>query len=70
MDMNVLPSSIKGLSSAPDAENGRGFTGGTEESEQYNCSSKRLMEEPVSIKIVIGLLSKVSDTRHCRSCKA
>ena len=65
MDMNVLPSVIKGLSSAPDAENGRGFSGGTEES-----SSKRLMEEPVSIKIVIGLLSKVSDTMHCRSCKA
>ena len=32
MDVNVLPSPIKGLSSAPDTENGRGCSGGTEES--------------------------------------
>ena len=33
MNINVLPSAIRGLSPAPDTENGRGCSGGTEESE-------------------------------------
>ena len=70
MDMTVLPSAIRGLLSVPETENGMGCSGGTKESEKYNCSSMRLMEEPVSIKIKMGLLSKLPDTRHCRSCKA
>ena len=70
MDMNVLPSASRGLSSTPETENDMGSSGGTKESDKYSCSSKGLMEEPVSIKIVMDLLSKLSDTRHCRYCKA
>ena len=33
MDMDVLPSAIRGLSSAPETENGMGWSGGTEESD-------------------------------------
>ena len=66
----VRPSAIRGLSSTPETENWIGCSGGTKDSKQYNCSSKRLIEEPVSIKIVIGLLSKVLDTRHGQSFKA
>ena len=29
MDMNVLPTAVRGLSSAPETENGRGCSGGT-----------------------------------------
>ena len=54
MDSEVIPSAIRGLSSAPETENCIGCSGGTKDNEQYSCSSKRLIEEPVSIKIVIG----------------
>ena len=64
MDQEVTPSAIRGLSSAPETENCIGCSGGTMDNEQYSCSSKRVIEEPVFIKIVIGLRSKVSDTRH------
>ena len=70
MDMNVLPNAIRGLWSAPEIENSMHCSGGTEESQYYNCSSKRLMEEPVSIKIMMGLLSKLPYRRHCQSSKA
>ena len=33
MDRNVLPSTIRGLSSAPEIENGMGCSGGTKDSE-------------------------------------
>ena len=55
MDSEVIPSAIRGLSSAPETENCIGCSGGTKDNEQYSCSSKRLIGEPVSIKIVIGL---------------
>ena len=40
---------------SPETENYIGCSGGTMDNEQYSYSSKRLMEEPISIKIVIGL---------------
>ena len=43
---------------------------GTKDNEQYSCSSKRHIEEPVFIKIVIRLWSKVPDTWHWRSLRA
>ena len=51
----VIPSVIRGLSSAPETENVIGCSGGTKGNKQYSCSSKRFIEEPVSVKIVIGL---------------
>ena len=54
IDGKVIPSAIRGLSSVPEIENCIGCSGGTKDNEQYSCSSKRLIEEPVSIKIVIG----------------
>ena len=64
MDREVITSAIRDLSSAPETENCIGCSGGTMDKEQYSCSSKRLIEKPVSIKIVIGLWSKVPDTRN------
>ena len=55
MDTEATPSAIRGLSSTPETENCIGSSGGTKDNEQYSCSFKRLIEEPVSIKIVIGL---------------
>ena len=55
MGSEVIPSAIRGLSSAPETENFIGCSGGTKDNEQYSCSSKRFIEEPVSVKIVIGL---------------
>ena len=55
MDREVIPSVIRGLSSAPETENCIGCSGGTKDNEQYSCSFKRLIEEPVSIKHMIGL---------------
>ena len=66
MDMKILPWAIRGWSSAPETKNGMGCSGGIEESQKYNYSSKRLVEEPVSIKIVMGLLSKFPDTCKTR----
>ena len=40
---------------SPETENCLGCSSGTMDNEQYSYSSKRLMEKPVSIKIVIGL---------------
>ena len=70
MDSGVIPSLIRGLSSAPETENCIGCSGGTKDNEQYSCWFKRLIEELVSIKIVIGLWSKVPDTRHWRFFRA
>ena len=64
MDSEFIPSAITGLSSAPETENCIGCSSWTKDNKQYNCSSKRLIEEPVSIDIVIGLWSKVPDTSH------
>ena len=55
VDSEVIPSAIRGLSSAPETENCIGCSCGTKGNKQYSCSSKRLIEEPVSIKIVIVL---------------
>ena len=55
MDCEVIPSAIRDLSSGPETENCIGRSGGTKDNKQYSCSSKRFIEEPVSIKIVIGL---------------
>ena len=62
-------STIRGLSSAPETENCIGCSDWTKDSKWCNCLSKRLIEESVSIKIVVGLLSKVTDTRRYWSCK-
>ena len=55
MDSEVIPSAIRGLPCAPETENCIGCSSGTMDNEQYSCYSKMLMEEPVSIKTVIGL---------------
>ena len=55
MDNEVIPSDLRGLKSAPETENCIDCRGGTKDNRKYSCSSKRLIEEPVSIKIVIGL---------------
>ena len=55
MDSEAIPSPLRGLSSAPETENCLGCTCGTKDNDQYSCSSKRLIEELVSIKIVTGL---------------
>ena len=70
MDMNVLPSAIRDLSSAPETENSMDCSGELRKVCSIIVRPKRLMEDPVSIKIVMGLLSKLADTRHCRSFKA
>ena len=70
MDSKVIPSAIRGLSSAPETENYIGCSGGEKDNKQYSSSSKRLIEEPVSIKIVVGLSSKLPETRHWRSFRA
>ena len=70
MDSKVIPSAIRGLPSAPETEICIGCSGGTKANEQYSCSSKRLIEEHVSIKIAIVLWSKVPDTRHWWSFRA
>ena len=54
-DSEVTPSAIRSLSSVLETENCIGCSGGTQDYGQYNCSSNRLIEKPVSIKIVIGL---------------
>ena len=64
IDSEVIPSAIRGLSSAPETENCIGCSSRTKDNEQYSCSSKRLIKEPVSFKIVIALWYKVPDTRH------
>ena len=64
INSEVIPSKIRCLSSAPETENCIDWSGGTKDNDQYSCSSKRLIEEPLSIKNVIGLWSKVPDTRH------
>ena len=66
MDSEVIPSAIRSLSSAPKTENCIGCSSRTKDIKQYSCSSKRFIEEPVSIKIVIALWYKVPDTRHWR----
>lgn len=66
MNMKILPWAIRRWSSAPETKIGIGCSGGIEESQQYNYSSKRLVEEPVSIKILMGLLSKFPDTCKTR----
>ena len=55
MDSEVIPNAITGLPSVPETENCIGCSGETKDFKQYSCSSKRLIEESVSIKIVIGL---------------
>ena len=70
MDSEAIPSPMRGLSSAPETENCLGCSCGTKDNEQYSCSSNRLIEELVSIKIVIGLWSKVPYTRHWRFSRA
>ena len=67
MDSEVIPSAMRDLSSTPETENCIGCSDGTKDNEQYSCSSEKLIEEPISIKIVIGLWFKVPDTRHRRS---
>ena len=70
MDSDVMPSARRSLPSATETKNCIGCSGGTKESKQYNCLSKRFMEEPISFKTVIGLFSKLLDARHWLSCKA
>ena len=69
-DSEVTRSAIRSLSSVLETKNRIGCSGGTQNYDQYNCSSNRLIEKPVSIKIVIGLWSKVPETTHCGSFEA
>ena len=59
----VLRHKIRGFSSVPKNENWMGCSCGMEESEYYSFSTKRFIEEPVSIKTEIILLSGLLDTR-------
>ena len=70
MENVAVPNATRGLSPASETENQIGCSGGMKDSEKYRCSSKRLIEEPASIKIVMGMSSKLLDTRHWRSSKA
>ena len=54
MDSEVIPSAIRGMSSAPETENCIGCSGGEKDNKQCSSSSRRLIEEPVSINIVVG----------------
>lgn len=66
----VLPKEIACLSSVSKTENSMSCSGGIEESEYYSFSSKKLIEELVSIKIETILLTSLSDTRYCCSFRS
>ena len=66
----VLPKEIARLSSVSKTANSMSCSGGIEDSEYYSFSSKKLIEELVSIKIETILLTSLSDTRYCCSCRS
>lgn len=66
----VLPKEIACLSSVSKTENSMSCSGGIEESEYYSFSSRKLIEELVSIKIETILLTSLSDTRYCCSFRS